>query len=122
MCLRHPFWLDIGPFFASRVQKAPVATLTHRYCSTGAKKKQQKKYKKQKERRAGKEVEEVQNRGDFVSAVKAAEMMGVSRVAVSRMIEEGVLRAQRLNDRVKASKFMIPIEDVEAQIRRIRGG
>lgn len=79
-------------------------------------------YKKQKERRAGKEVETMQNRGEFVSAVKAAEMMGVSRVAVSRMIEEGVLRAQRLNDRVKASKFMIPIEDVEAQIRRIRGG
>ena len=83
-------------------------------------------YKKQKERREGKEVKKevktVQNTREFVSAVKAAEMLGVSRFAVSRMIEEGVLRAQRLNDRVKASKFMIPIEDVEAQIRRIRGG
>ncbi|MBQ7847447.1 MAG: hypothetical protein IJ344_04090 [Clostridia bacterium] len=56
-----------------------------------------------------------------VSARKAAEMMGVSLYAVSRLIEDGAIRAQRINEKVKGSKFVIPIEDVEAQIKRIRG-
>lgn len=65
---------------------------------------------------------ESMTRQTHVSARTAAEMLGVSLYAVSRMIEERTLRAQRINENVKGSKFMIPIEDVEAQIRRIRGG